>query len=327
VPFSHPDFSFLPRASQDERRLLYCDGVNFEEDVPRGQDSNNFPLSDECFATLSFWEPPYDILDDQTLENRLAALGLPSNGPDEGSLLRYVSWRLETKGRFQTLPSFQALQFNTQKSEEPSGGTNVPAHIPVSTTWAFLAPEGVLEITHHEIPVNQPDPVSGLPINYIPLTAINQLVGKCNAYPLGSTASMVGVWPAGTLAMDFPSISRPYRMKTGVFAVDITYRFLSVLQMDTNRKNGAGAVAGAGGVNGIYRWDIPTQGPVFRATSRDGNTNLWSDGTLHTNDGTLIANPGNVGYGGAAGRLLFPSAINGTDQPADFANLFRPGGP
>lgn len=242
---------------------------------------------DECMADVGFFSPSFEIMDDDKL---IAHSGITF--PDESTMRRYISHSaMDTAGKFQTLPSFKAVKWNT------TAGT------PMANTAAVIIPEGTWTVVWHEVPNEA-----------IPWTAITQCIGKCNG---AAIVTPWGTMPAGRILGPTPKISKPYKMVTGDLAVDITYTFRLYPQISLTGDS-AGTVFGSGGVNSFYRHNTGTAiAPGFYNASRDGATNLRDDGVLVNNAGTAYSGADLVVNGRSRiHQLLFP--------PTDFAGLFHP---
>lgn len=208
LPLTHPNFpGFFFATSIQE-----VEGI-----IPKGMDVNCVNSFDEAWVTVIYEAPIYQHMNDQQLVSAIAQKNGPANWfPDEASLLRMVTPDQQSGGRWQTLPSYTTLRF---QSTNPLTGAILPPNSnpdndqAVTNTLTVLLEDSDITITWHNVPVES-----------YPISAIKKCRGKTNRFPLGHPNSYFGGWPAYTLQMLAPKL-KPHRGIANQQLVDIGYRF------------------------------------------------------------------------------------------------------
>jgi len=217
------------------RTIPHCkSGVDtrrfYAEDIPLlqptnqavGKDAYGLPASHELEVTVTYSERKYRILTDQEL---VAVTGGPV--PNESFLARYVSWEQQTAANYQSLPSTTALEWRPEILPGVAAVAGVSG-APVLNKRFVIFNEADVFITWHDIPIDA-----------VPWTAINNCIGKTNAFGLGGhVLTFVPLYPAETLICMAPMI-RTKMNPLGLLQCDITYRLKYYPY----------------GANNFYRWE------------------------------------------------------------------------
>jgi hypothetical protein len=254
--------------------------------VSMGQDNAGVGTFDEWSIAVNYTSRMYDIqTDDYVTQHWGAANGGILGYPSEVSLLRYVSFTLDTAGYYQTYPNFGYLKWFSDGK-------------PATIKRGILLTEADLIVVWHAIPWRM-----------VPWTNIKSLIGRTNQADFGDiygagevfalgqqiesdVPSIVPHFEPGTMVMLVPKF-RMYKLlprvndaQTGFFFADMMYRFKIYQNVDRGNV--------PRGANSFYRWDKPVN-PAVPNGPRRGDFELCvfgsNDRLFPSGDYSLLFTP------------------------------------
>jgi len=205
----------------------FCNDITrWEVSREAGQDSNLIGVGREALMTVVYGAFPYRIFTDTTLQfwNALAVLANPAPQQlqifDEATLARYTYSYFEPGGKWQAFKGFSTISWDRDTT-------------PVVQEENVLLNDGDLFIDWYQIPIAS-----------VPITAIQNCIGKTNKFPMSSYSgwlpvssnitsttnlpagpNIISSIPSNTLIMSVPKFDKPYRMADGNYATNVRYRF------------------------------------------------------------------------------------------------------
>jgi hypothetical protein len=232
LPIAHPNFP----------NYLFAESLqSVEGDVP-----GDTPNQDAAGGSVGFYEEAvvqvvyssrdYEFVPDATV------FAVPAG---EAQLTRYVTISVKTTAKYENLPAPSALLWAIAPQEA------------LINKAAVILCEADVQIIWRQIP-----------LNCVPLAAINATIGCCNDNPLGlpsnpyapflgvvgfpvagngNQAAAFGPNYDGKLVCLAPEFSKQYKMANGLPALDITYRFKSY----------------PFGANFFFRWQTGRMEPTY----------------------------------------------------------------
>lgn len=310
VPHYHPEYLVKPFsgfATTDIKvPYLWASGLSHEPVFPDGS-SPKMGITDsqggaagrfiESQMTVQYASAPFYILNDDDLEtiNDAATLStFPAPGNNEASLMRYVSMKLVSSPKYQTLPTRDGLKWAWDQT-----GVTINA-------WVVLS-EGDLLIKWYDV---HPD--------LFDRPTVDALCNHCNDDWFGHPENPFGgSFPKGTLVFIAPDVEW-FRRATGELYLDITYRFRYfprganyLFRADVMCGDGAAANLAVGGVSPLER---DTGIGFYFAAKADSGGRVFdiSDPQYQL---PTTSNPAAGSPGSLANNLIHPFG--------DFQDLFR----